>query len=83
MATQPAPQGLPLFYKDLVPLNSSEHGTFKSRQLDNAKFMQDQHAIPLTVEEFVVASRNYTIICRHISAAIPSCSRVFAPTAMS
>lgn len=62
MATQPAPQGLPLFYKDLVPLNSSEHGAFKSRQLDNAKFMQDQHAIPLTVEEFVVASRNYPII---------------------
>lgn len=62
MATQPAPQGLPLFYKDLVPLNSNDHGSFKSRQIDNANFMQGQHAIPLTVEEFVSASRYYPII---------------------
>lgn len=62
MATQPAPQGLPLFYKDLVPLNSNEHASFKSRQIDNANFMQGQHAIPLTVEEFVSASRYYPII---------------------
>ena len=62
MATQPAAQGLPLFYKDLVPLNSNEHANFKSRQIDNATFMQGQHAIPLTVEEFVSASRYYPII---------------------
>jgi SapC len=62
MATQPAAQGLPLFYKDLVPLNSNEHGKYKSRPIDNANFMQDQHAIPLTVEEFVMASRHYPII---------------------
>jgi hypothetical protein len=62
MATQPAPQGLPLFYKDLVPLNSNEHGKYKSRQIDNANFMAGQHAIPLTIEEFVSASRNFPII---------------------
>lgn len=62
MATQPAPQGLPIFYQDLVPLNSNEHGNFKSRPMDSAKFMQGQHAIPLTVEEFVSASRNFPII---------------------
>lgn len=62
MATQPAPQGLPLFYNDLVPLNSNEHANFKSRLVDNANFMQGQHAIPLTVEEFVSASRHYPIV---------------------
>jgi hypothetical protein len=62
MATQPAQQGLPLFYKDLVPLNSNEHGKLKSRQIDNANFMAGQHAIPLTIEEFVSAARNFPII---------------------
>lgn len=62
MATQPAPQGLPLFYQDLMPLNSGEHGKLKSRQIENANFMAGQHAIPLTIEEFVSASRNFPII---------------------
>ena len=53
MATQPAPQGLPLFYNDLLPLNSGEHGKLKSRPIENANFVVNQHAIPLTVEEFV------------------------------
>ncbi len=62
MATQPAPQGLPLFYKDLVPLNSNEHGKYRSRQIDNASFMANHHAVPLTIEEFVSASRYFPII---------------------
>ena len=62
MATQPAPQGLPLFYNDLLPLNSGEHGKLKSRPIENANFVVNQHAIPLTVEEFVSASRNFPIV---------------------
>lgn len=62
MATAPTAANLPLLYKDLVPLNSNEHATWKSRMLENAKFMDNQHAIPLTIEEFVAASRNYPII---------------------
>jgi SapC len=61
MASQPD-QALPIFYKDLVPLNSNEHAKYKTRPLDNASFMQGQHAVPLTVEEFVQASRYYPII---------------------
>jgi SapC len=71
MATQPAPQGLPLFYKDLVPLNSNEHGKFKSRQIDSANFMAGQHAIPLTIEEFVAAGRHYPIIFSAGDAPVP------------
>lgn len=62
MATVPTAAGLPIFYKDLVPLNSKEHATFKTRPIDSAKFMEGQHAVPLTVEEFVMASRHFPII---------------------
>lgn len=62
MATAPAAAALPLFYNELVPLNSNEHGDWKSRGLDNARFSANFHAVPLTVEEFVPASRHYPII---------------------
>lgn len=62
MASAPQAQPLPMFYKDLVPLNSKEHANWKIKGLDNASFMQSQHAIPLTVEEFPNAARNYPIV---------------------
>jgi hypothetical protein len=71
MATAPEAANLPLFYKDLVPLNSNEHGKWKSKPLDDASFMQGQHAIPLTVEEFVSASRNYPIIFSDSDTPVP------------
>ena len=61
MATAPQPQ-LPLFYQDLMPLNSRDHGDFKSRMSDSAPWLATQHAIPLTVEEFPQAQRHYPII---------------------
>lgn len=70
MASQPAP-ALPIFYKDLVPLNSNEHAKFKTRSMDNAKFMEGQHAVPLTVEEFVLASRFYPIIFSASDTPVP------------
>ncbi|HEY9092144.1 SapC family protein [Parasphingorhabdus sp.] len=62
MASAPQAQPLPMFYKDLVPLNSKEHANWKIKGLDNASFMQSQHAIPLTVDEFPNAARNYPIV---------------------
>jgi SapC len=62
MATAPAAAGLPIFYQDLVPLNSKEHAKFRTKSIDNAHFMKGQHAVPLTVEEFVMASRFFPII---------------------
>ncbi len=62
MASASAPSSLPLLYKDLVPLNTNDHATWKTKMLDNALFMEGQHAIPLTIEEFVPASRHYPII---------------------
>ena len=61
MASAPQPN-LPLFYNDLMPLNSRDHAKFKSRTVDNAKWLATQHAIPLTADEFVQSQRNYPII---------------------
>lgn len=62
MATAPAPANLPLFYKDLVPLSSIDHADWHARGLDSADFLVDQHAVPLTSDEFVAASRYYPIV---------------------
>ncbi len=61
MASAPQPS-LPLFYKDLMPLNSRDHATWKSRSIDAAKWLVGQHAIPLTVDEFVQAQRDFPIV---------------------
>jgi len=61
MATAPA-TNLPLFYKDLVPLSSNEHADFHARPLDTADFLINQHAVPLTSDEFVSACRFFPIV---------------------
>jgi hypothetical protein len=61
MASAPQAQ-LPLFYKDLMPLNSRDHGTWHARVVDKASWIGDQHAIPLTVDEFAQAQRHYPIV---------------------
>ena len=70
MATAPS-NPLPLFYKDLVPLSSVDHADFHARGLDKADFLVDQHAVPLTSDEFVAASRFYPIIFSAGETPIP------------
>lgn len=58
-----APQAnLPLFYNDLMPLNSRDHKGWKSKNFDDAKFIGATHAIPLTIDEFIDAQRHYPIV---------------------
>lgn len=61
MASAPQAQ-LPLFYKDLMPLNSRDHGTWRARTVDKATWVGDQHAIPLTTDEFAQAQRDFPIV---------------------
>lgn len=61
MATAPN-NSLPILYKDLIPLNSQEHGNFHIRGADSAPFLTNQHAVPLTVDEFITAQRFVPII---------------------
>jgi hypothetical protein len=61
MASAPQAQ-LPLFYNDLMPLNSRDHGTWHARVVDKASWLRNQHAIPLTVDEFAQAQRHFPIV---------------------
>ena len=62
MATAPQNPALPLFYKDLVPLNSQQHASWKTRSTNKATWLVGVNSVPLTVEEFPQAQRNYPII---------------------
>jgi len=67
-----APQdALPLFFKDLVPLSSVDHATWKARPVESAPWLNEQHAVPLTVDEFASAQRNYPIIFSSGEAPVP------------
>ena len=61
MASAPA-NALPLFYNELQPLSSQLHGNWKARTIESAPFFAQAHAVPLTVEEFILAQRHYPIV---------------------
>lgn len=70
MASAPQPN-LPVFYQDLTPLNSRDHATWKSRSTDRAPWLAGFHAVPLTVEEFPAAARNFPIVFSTGDAPVP------------
>ena len=58
-----APQAnRPLFFNDLMPLNSRDHADWKGKPADSAFWLAEQHAVPLTVDEFAQAQRHYPIV---------------------
>jgi SapC len=71
MASAPQAANLPLFYKDLMPLNSRDHSGWSSKVTESATWIVGQHAIPLTAEEFVHASRNYPIVFSVADVPVP------------
>ncbi|MBA4748906.1 MAG: SapC family protein [Sphingopyxis sp.] len=62
MASAPQNVNLPIFYQDLQPLSSVDHAGFRARALDKAPFLVGQHAVPLTSDEFISASRHFPIV---------------------
>ena len=70
MASAPA-NALPIFYNDLLPLSSADHVDYKVRPADAAPFLATQHAVPLTVDEFVSAQRFAPIIFSSGDDAVP------------
>jgi hypothetical protein len=70
MASAPA-NALPLFYKELQPLSSNLHGQWKSRKVESAPFFAQNHAVPLTIEEFVFAQRHYPIVFSSGTPSVP------------
>jgi hypothetical protein len=70
MASAPA-NNLPIFYNDLIPLSSQDHVDFRSKAVDSAPFLTSQHAIPLTIDEFVSAQRYVPIIFSAGADSVP------------
>ena len=71
MASAPQAANLPMFYNDLMPLNSRDHANWSARSTENATWIVGQHAIPLTAEEFVLASRNFPIVFSIADTPVP------------
>ena len=61
MASQ-APTNLPLLYRGLEPLTRQLHGQQKVRRIDTIAGIDAAHAVPLTVDEFMLAGRFFPII---------------------
>ncbi|WP_118858479.1 SapC family protein [Sphingomonas mesophila] len=63
MATQPpGAAALPLLYRGLEPLNSGQHSNMKLKRGQTIPGVGQVHAIPITIDEFIHAQRNYPII---------------------
>jgi len=60
MASAPKPN-LPIFFNDLMPLNSRDHSSWHSKQFPDVSFLRKHHAIPVTVDEFIDTQRHYPI----------------------
>lgn len=53
---------LPLFYKSLIPLTSTEHLNFGIQTNFGQAFAHEVNAVPITVDEFAAAQRYYPIV---------------------
>ena len=62
MATAAPTQNLPLFYEGLEPLNFTQHGKMKVRAVPASPVMASTHAVPLTVDEFMLVQRFCPIV---------------------
>lgn len=71
MASAPQQPQLPLFFNDLMPLNSQDHAKYRSRTMDSAPWLAQAHAIPLTVDEFVQSQRHYPIVFSSGESPLP------------
>jgi hypothetical protein len=70
MASQ-APTNLPLLYRGLEPLNRQTHGDKKLRRIDAVAEIGKTHAIPVTVDEFMLAGRHYPVVFSSGDAPVP------------
>lgn len=71
MATDAAQIGMPLLYKELVPLSSQIHGDWRIRSAETLPELHTVHAVPLLAEEFIQAQRFYPIVFSHGAEPVP------------
>lgn len=61
MATA-AQNQLPMFYRALEPLNSTQHSKMKVRPVLDMTDVAKSHAVPVTTDEFALVQRHYPIV---------------------
>lgn len=66
----PAPR-LPMLYDDLRPLSSLEHGDWRLQRRETAPFLTSVHAVPVTIDEFVMAQRSMPIVFSNSDKPVP------------
>jgi hypothetical protein len=71
MATEPPSNTLPIFYGGLEPLSSSVHAGYRSRSSDRAPFLATNHAVPITIDEFVAVQRFFPIVFSSGENSVP------------
>jgi hypothetical protein len=62
---------LPIMYRELEPLSSVQHGDLRIRQLERTDVLNNVHALPLTVDEFIMAQRSFPIVFSAGDEAVP------------
>ena len=70
MASQ-APNNLPLLYNDLEPISRQAHAEKKVRRLNGIPALGSTHAVPLTVDEFMLAGRFFPVIFSSGDSPVP------------
>jgi hypothetical protein len=58
-------------YRDLQPLSSVQHGDLRLRMLERTDVLNNVHALPLTVDEFIMAQRSFPIVFSAGDEAVP------------
>jgi hypothetical protein len=71
MASAAPNTGLPIMYRELQPLSSVQHGDLRLRQIEQTTLLNNVHALPLTVDEFILAQRNFPIVFSAGDEAVP------------
>jgi len=70
MASQ-APNNLPLLYRDVEPISRQTHGEQKLRRIESVAELGSTHAIPVTVDEFMLAGRFFPVIFSTGDSPVP------------
>ena len=62
MASAPGVPGLPMLYKDITPLSSQDHRSWKMRPMATLEILKGVHALPITCDEFPIAQRFFPVV---------------------
>ena len=62
MASAAPQQNFPLLYNDVIPLSSQDHANYKLQVRPKMPFLAETHAVPVTIDEFVMVQRHMPIV---------------------